>query len=55
MRAIVVDAIDEAAAGFYRTFGLLPISDDGLTLMVTVAHVRASSERRTELDEDTSR
>ena len=55
MRAIVVDALDEAAAGFYRRFGLLPLSENGLTLMVTIAHVRAASARCKELDEDAPR
>jgi predicted N-acetyltransferase YhbS len=40
MRAVIVDAFDERAAAFYRRFGLEPVTDDGLTLMVTVAHVR---------------
>jgi GNAT superfamily N-acetyltransferase len=42
MRAVVVDALDEAAAAFYRRFGLEPLAGDGLTLMITVARIRAA-------------
>jgi hypothetical protein len=42
MRAVVVDAVDEGAAAFYRRFGLEPLTDDGLTLMFTVAQIRAA-------------
>ncbi len=44
MRAIVVDAIDDAAAAFYRRFGLEPVTDDGLVLMTTVSNVLAAVE-----------
>jgi predicted N-acetyltransferase YhbS len=40
VRAVVVDALDLEAAGFYRRFGLQPVTDDGLTLMATVAQLR---------------
>ncbi len=41
IRAAVVDAIDEEAAGFYRRYGFEPATDDGLTLMVPLAAVRS--------------
>jgi GNAT superfamily N-acetyltransferase len=44
MRAVVVDAIDEHAAAFYRRFGLEPLSEDGLALMVTVAQIRRAAD-----------
>jgi GNAT superfamily N-acetyltransferase len=41
IRALVVDAIDEEAVGFYRRHGFEPGTDDGLTLMVPIAAVRS--------------
>lgn len=41
IRAVLVDAIDESAAGFYRRRGFEPTTTDGLTLMVPLAAVRA--------------
>ncbi len=41
IRAVIVDAIDEEAASFYRRGGFEPASADGLTLMVPVAVVRS--------------
>jgi GNAT superfamily N-acetyltransferase len=41
IRAVVVDAIDEEAAAFYRRHGFELVTDDGLTLMVTIAAVRS--------------
>lgn len=40
IRAVVVDALDTDAAAFYRRFGLQPATEDGLTLMATVAQLR---------------
>lgn len=44
IRAVVVDAIDERAARFYRRFGFIPFAADELTLMATVAKLRAAVE-----------
>lgn len=41
IRAVVVDAIDDGAAAFYRRHGFESASDDGLTLMVPIASVRS--------------
>jgi GNAT superfamily N-acetyltransferase len=41
IRAVVVDAINEEAAGFYRRYGFEPATDDGLMLMVPLAAVRS--------------
>jgi GNAT superfamily N-acetyltransferase len=41
IRALVVDAIDEEAAGFYQRHGLEPTTIDGLTLMLPLAAVRS--------------
>jgi GNAT superfamily N-acetyltransferase len=40
IRAVLVHAIDERAAGFYRRLGFEPGTPDGLTLMVPLAAVR---------------
>ncbi len=40
MRAVLVHALDEQAAGFYARFGFKPASTDPLTLMVPLAAVR---------------
>lgn len=40
IRAVVVDALDEQAAGFYRRFGFSSLTDDQLTLMATVSRLR---------------
>lgn len=42
MRAVVVNAIDEDAARFYRQFDFEPVDADGLTLMVPLAAVRSA-------------
>ncbi|MGO9961032.1 MAG: GNAT family N-acetyltransferase [Solirubrobacteraceae bacterium] len=41
IRAVVVDAIDEEAARFYRRRGFEPATDDELTLMVPIAALRS--------------
>jgi predicted N-acetyltransferase YhbS len=41
IRAVLVDAIDNEAAGFYRQFGFEAATDDGLTLTAPLASVRA--------------
>lgn len=45
IRAVVVDAIDEPSAAFYRRHGFEPAADDGLTLMVPIAAIRAQTGR----------
>jgi GNAT superfamily N-acetyltransferase len=40
IRAVIVDAIDDAAAGFYRRNGFESGTDDGLTLMAPIASAR---------------
>lgn len=40
IRALVVDAIDEDAIGFYRRHGFEPATQDGITLMVPLTAVR---------------
>ena len=40
MRAVLVHAIDDEAAGFYTRFGFKPASADPLTLMVPLEAVR---------------
>jgi GNAT superfamily N-acetyltransferase len=42
IRAVLVDAIDERAAVFYRRLGFEAATPDGLTLMVPLAAVRAA-------------
>lgn len=42
IRAVLVDAIDENAAAFYRRFGFAALTPDGLTLMATAAQLRAA-------------
>jgi predicted N-acetyltransferase YhbS len=44
IRAVLIDAIDERAAAFYRRFGFEPVAEDGLTLMAPVAQLRAANE-----------
>jgi GNAT superfamily N-acetyltransferase len=41
IRAVLVDAIDGDAAGFYRRHGFQSAADDGLMLMVPIAVVRS--------------
>jgi hypothetical protein len=41
IRAVLVDAIDDGAAAFYRRYGFEPSSEDGPTLMVLIAAVRS--------------
>lgn len=41
MRGVMVDAIDDRAADFYRRHGFESAADDGLTLMVPIAVVRS--------------
>jgi len=49
-RAVVVDAISDAAAGFYEHHGFRPLSDDPRTLMINLDEIRDSlaseSDRR---------
>lgn len=40
MRAVLVHALDDAAAGFYARFGFKPATGDPLTLMVPLEAVR---------------
>lgn len=42
VRAVVVHAIDEAAAGFYERFGFRSLSTAPRTLMVTLAELRSA-------------
>lgn len=42
VRAVVVHAIDDAAAGFYERFGLRSLSAAPRTLMVTLAELRSA-------------
>ncbi|MEJ7894686.1 MAG: GNAT family N-acetyltransferase [Solirubrobacteraceae bacterium] len=42
IRAVVVHAIDDRAAAFYRHFGFKPLAADPRTLMTTVRELRAS-------------
>lgn len=42
IRAVVVDAIDERAAGFYRRYGFEALEANELTLMATVATLRTA-------------
>jgi GNAT superfamily N-acetyltransferase len=41
IRAVMVDAIDDGAAGFYRRHGLESAADDELTLMIPIVVVRS--------------
>jgi predicted N-acetyltransferase YhbS len=41
IRAVLVDAIDEAAARFYHRYGFEAATEDGLTLMLPAGAVRA--------------
>jgi GNAT superfamily N-acetyltransferase len=41
IRAVLVDATDENAGGFYRRCGFEPTASDGLTLIVPLAAVRS--------------
>jgi GNAT superfamily N-acetyltransferase len=45
IRAIVVDAIGQEAAAFYRRHGFESTADDGLTLIVPIAVVRSQLTR----------
>jgi predicted N-acetyltransferase YhbS len=45
IRAVLVDAIDDRAAAFYRRYGFEPASEAGLTLMVPIAAVRSQLSR----------
>jgi GNAT superfamily N-acetyltransferase len=42
IRAVVVHAIDDAAASFYEHHGFRPLSSEPRTLMVTLADIRAA-------------
>ena len=46
MRAVVVHAIDDAAAGFYERFGFRGLSAAPRTLMVTPAELREAGYGR---------
>ena len=39
-RLVVVDAIDDAAAGFYRHFDFIPVKDDPRRLVMKMASIR---------------
>lgn len=43
IRAVIVEALDESAAAFYRRFGFHSLEGDTLLLMATVAHLRAAA------------
>jgi predicted N-acetyltransferase YhbS len=45
IRAVLVDAIDDNAAAFYRRHGFEPATTDGLTLMVPLPAVRTQLVR----------
>jgi GNAT superfamily N-acetyltransferase len=45
MRAVLVHAIDDEAAGFYARFGFRPVSAEPLTLMVPLEAVRPTLGR----------
>lgn len=42
IRAVLVDAVDARAAAFYARFGFEPLPGDPLTLMATIAQLRAA-------------
>ena len=44
IRALLVHAIDDAAAAFYRHFGFIPSPIDDQTLFLTINQMRASAE-----------
>ena len=44
IRGLIVHALTEKAAAFYRSLGLAPSPLDPMTLMVTLADLRASTE-----------
>jgi len=44
IRAVIVDALDESAAAFYRRFGFESLGSDGMLLMATVAQLRAAAD-----------
>lgn len=46
IRAVLVDAIDDRAAGFYKRYGFTGTSADGLTLMVPISAVRPLISRQ---------
>jgi len=52
VRAVVVHAIDEAAAGFYERFGFRSLSTAPRTLMVTLAELRSAGYLGTTLGTD---
>jgi predicted N-acetyltransferase YhbS len=43
IRAVIVDALDERAAGFYRRFGFDALATDEQLLMATVAQLRTAA------------
>lgn len=45
IRAVLVDAIDDTAAAFYRRHGFEPTTSDALTLMVSLSAVRTEISR----------
>lgn len=45
IRAVLVDAIDDNAAAFYRRHGFEPTTTDALTLMVPLSAVRTELAR----------
>ncbi len=46
MRAVVVDAIDKRAAGFYERFGFKPVRGEPQRLMVSMAAIREARADR---------
>jgi len=45
VRALLIHAIDEAAAAFYRHFGFTPSPIDDQTLFLTVKAIQASAQQ----------
>lgn len=45
IRTLVVDAIDDKAADFYRRFGFTSVTENRLLLMTTVAQLRSAEPR----------
>lgn len=43
IRAVIVEALDESAADFYRRYGFQPLVSDPLLLMATAAQLRAAA------------
>jgi GNAT superfamily N-acetyltransferase len=44
IHAVVVDAIDAAAKGFYERFGFIPLTDDEMRLFLPVTTIRSAAK-----------